>query len=176
MSLEEVLPRCPSAIATSRPGREAWAREELEDAVALLDGARVADSGHKGLFLIYYRGECSRLLESFLSWEYSFVKSIVLIPECRPCSELADMLRDAASYCRDKVRIMLHLRGECKHVARRSQIESFLFERGVGMSKRALSVFVIESLDGWASAYCGRARVRPYGTLIVLPEWCLREG
>ena len=112
-----------------------------------------------------------RLARLFLEWEYSFVKTVVVLDECSPCGPgVADTVLRAASSCQGPVRLLARLRGPCKEAI---DPEAVLRRLGIPVSRGSRRVFAVESLPGWVMAVCGRARVRPYGALIVAPERCL---
>ncbi|MCE4624263.1 MAG: hypothetical protein F7C35_00150 [Desulfurococcales archaeon] len=166
MPAERLLPLCPRVIATSKPGKGAWAREELEDALAGLPHYEVRPAGYPGVLVAYTREPPGRVAEEILSWEYAYISSIIIAGECTRPDEVVGVVRVEIERCpRRSIDLRLKLRGPCRGL--KAEIESLLRGR-VRRSRRSPYGLVVECLQDLAVAGCGRAVTRPYGVRVYM--------
>ncbi|MCE4628271.1 MAG: hypothetical protein F7C34_03880 [Desulfurococcales archaeon] len=169
MPPERVLPVCPRAVATARPGREAWALEEVLDALAPEPDAVAVETGYPGVFGVISSSPPCRLASLFMGWEYSFVRSIVVAEKCGPCESGERLAGLVAGACPRRARFLFRLRGPCKGAFDPREAAS---RAGVSEARGSRYVLAVEGVGGWVIASCGVAVERPYGALVVVPRSC----
>ncbi len=74
---------CPRLVATSLPGRDYWALEELMDTVVARDpAAKVKATGYRGVFEVLSGQDPQGLAVQFLMYNHAFIARVLPVLAC----------------------------------------------------------------------------------------------
>ena len=137
-------------LATAKPGRHAWALEEVLDTVYPIDpDPRAEDAGFEGFIVVKVSAPPRRVSPRIKSSTYAFLSFITIaMVECEGASrsEVLEAVGRLASLARgERVRLRVKLRGEGKLVASRSLVEEAVRSAGARPSRDARLALVVES-------------------------------
>jgi hypothetical protein len=160
MSPETMLSQCPKAVVTSKPKREWWAKQEILDAVAIDETARVEETIFRGIYLVYSDLSSHGIYELFRAFEYSFIKRIIIVDKCIGCSrkDLESYIRSIKNSIEDKVCVRGRLRGSCKKVLDESTVDSIISSFGKHVTRKASLCLDVESFDSFLVVSVGHVR------------------
>ncbi len=145
-----IPPEKTVVLVTAKPGRQAWALEEVLDTVFPVDpGAEVLETGFEGFIIVESSARRRRLARAIRSTTYAFISFITLAAvECWPRSpgEVLDWVyRLAMSASGRPLRLRVKTRGEGKKLLGRSDVEEAARSAGARLSRAASVMLVVES-------------------------------
>lgn len=143
---EKLLSETARGVVVARPGREAWAAEEIGDALALLGREYSVERLVKDVLEFRANASVSEVASALYRFEYSFIRYIVVSGRCLPCGDplLEELRREAESAGGGEYVLRYKPRGACS-IARRD-VEQALKAGGLRLSRRASRCVAIEAV------------------------------
>ncbi len=143
---KKLLPETVRGIVVARPGREAWAAEEISDALALLGMNYSVEKLVKDVLEFNINTSVGKVASALFRFEYSFIRYIVVSGRCLPCGDLlVEALRREAESSRGGEYVLRYKpRGACSIA--RGDVEQALKAGGLRLSRRAPYCVAVEGV------------------------------
>lgn len=160
---------CPTILATSMPGRDSWALEELMDTVMSRDPrAEVRATRYRGVFEVYTSLSPRDAAALFLLYQHAFLASVVPVMSCSDLRGLPAALGSLLRGLSGPVRLVVRAREPMKDSLTEELVRNLVRSAGLPISDRAEVELVVESIDYRVVMSVGQPRrCGPHCTVLV---------